>query len=40
MEEHSRMDDHVMVTSGMRDFQGVVNYCSISDLASTGLLYI
>jgi len=36
MDEHSRMEDHPAVTSGMRDFQSLVNYCSFSDLASHG----
>ncbi|XP_010418675.1 PREDICTED: uncharacterized protein LOC104704256 [Camelina sativa] len=39
MAEHSRVADHPMVTSGMRDFQDVVGYCSLTDLASNGPLF-
>lgn len=39
MAEHSKVDDNPLVTLGMRDFQALVNYCSISDMASHGPLY-
>ena len=39
MEEHSRVDDHPVISAGMRDFQAVVNHCALSDMASHGPLY-
>lgn len=39
IEEHSKAEAHPMVTSGMKDFQEVVSYCSITDMASHGPLY-
>ncbi|KAG7579308.1 Reverse transcriptase domain [Arabidopsis thaliana x Arabidopsis arenosa] len=39
MEEHSKGDINPVVTSGMRDFQNVVTYCDISDMASHGPLF-
>jgi len=37
--EHSRVDTNPLVTGGMRDFQSLVNYCSLSDMASQGPIY-
>ncbi|XP_010480749.1 PREDICTED: uncharacterized protein LOC104759539 [Camelina sativa] len=37
--EHSNVDDHPMVTSGMREFQNVVTYCAVTDIHSHGPLY-
>ncbi|XP_010474339.1 PREDICTED: uncharacterized protein LOC104753844 [Camelina sativa] len=37
--KHSRTEDSSMVTSGMRDFQEVVNYCSFADMGSHIPLY-
>lgn len=39
MAEHSRVDITPIITSGMREFQTVLNYCSISDMAYHGPLY-
>lgn len=39
VEEHSGFEYSPNITSGMRDFQDVVRYCSLTDLASQGPLY-
>lgn len=39
MDEHSRVEDNPVITSGMRDFQEAANYCSFTDMASHGPLY-
>ena len=39
MVEHSRSHVNPMVSSGMRDFQDTVNYCSITDLAYHGTVF-
>ena len=39
MTEHSRVDDNPLVTLGMRDFQELVNYCSLTDMIHHGPLY-
>lgn len=39
MEEHSRVEDNPVITSGMRDFQEAVNYCSLTNMSSHGPLY-
>lgn len=38
-EEHSHFDVTPMVTSGMREFQDVVQYCSLSDMRVHGPLF-
>lgn len=37
--EHSNGEDNPVITHGMRDFQSIVNYCSVSDLPYHGPLY-
>ncbi|XP_010445682.1 PREDICTED: uncharacterized protein LOC104728399 [Camelina sativa] len=39
MQEHSRFDANPMLTGEMRDFQAVVNHCSLSDMAFHGPLF-
>ena len=39
MEEHSRGGDNPQITLGMQDFQSMVNYCGLSDLASHGPVF-
>lgn len=39
IEEHSHADVHPAVTSGMKDFQDTMSYCSITDMLSHGPLY-
>lgn len=39
IEEHSRFDVAPMVTSGMRDFQDVLRYCSLLDMRVHGPLF-
>ena len=39
LEEHSLIEDHPVVSPGMRDFQEMVNYCSLTDMASHGPLF-
>jgi len=39
LEEHSQAVFHPVVTAGMKDFQQIVNYCSITDMSSQGPLF-
>ncbi|XP_010412544.1 PREDICTED: uncharacterized protein LOC104698855 [Camelina sativa] len=39
MAEHSQVDDHLFVTSGMQDFQDMTNYYSVSDMVYHGPLF-
>ncbi|XP_010496100.1 PREDICTED: uncharacterized protein LOC104773215 [Camelina sativa] len=39
MQEHSRFDANPMLTGGMRDFQAVINHCSLSDMTFHGPLF-
>ena len=39
MAEHSRVEVSPLVTLGMRDFQDMINYCSLSDMSSHGPVY-
>ncbi|XP_019085398.1 PREDICTED: uncharacterized protein LOC109126346 [Camelina sativa] len=39
MAEHSKVDTNPIIFAGMRDFQAVVNYCSLSDMSFHGPLF-
>ncbi|CAA7056049.1 unnamed protein product [Microthlaspi erraticum] len=39
VEEHSSFENYPNITTGMRDFQDLVQYCSLSDLVSQGPLF-